>query len=81
MANDPAQYGAAPIKGNYTGDAYMHLWCAGALSAVVGNDDAFGDWNNDIQAALRYLLACEVRRARAALAAETAEAATQAARA
>lgn len=73
LATDPAYYGAAPVKGNYTSDAHGHLWCANALSAIVANDEAtFGDANDDIQAALRYLLSCEVSRATAALAAESA---------
>lgn len=71
VAADPAYYGADPVKGNFTGDAHMHLWCASALSSIVANDEAtFGAANDDIQAALRYLLSCEVARARAAQAAE-----------
>lgn len=71
VAADPAYYGADPVKGNYTDDAHMHLWCANALSSIVANDEStFGDANDDIQAALRYLLSREVARARSAQAAE-----------
>jgi len=74
LATDPEQYGAAPVKGNYTSDASMHLWCANALACIVSNDEStFGCANADIQAALRYLLRCEIGRARAAQAAEAAE--------
>ena len=74
VADDPEFYGAAPIKGNFTTDATAHLWCAGALAAFVANDEAsFGHANEDMQAALRYLLSCEVRRAQAALASEAAD--------
>ena len=69
MLCDPEMHGAAPVKGNYTTDASGHLWCAVALSHVVANDQAFGMWNTDIQAALRWLLTCEIERAKAAQAA------------
>lgn len=73
LAADPEQYGASPVKGNYTTGASAHLWCAQALGSLVANDDAtFGNANDDIQAALRHLLACEIRRAHAALAADEA---------
>lgn len=72
---DPEQHGAAPAKGNYTTEASAHLWCADALASLVANDEAtYANANEDIQAALRYLLACELRRARAAQAAEAGEA-------
>lgn len=75
LATDPGYYGAAPVKGNYTIDAHGHLWCAQALAAIVANDEAtFANAHDDIQAALRYLLSCEVKRANAALAAESATA-------
>lgn len=75
LAADPEQYGAAPLKGNYTTDASAHLWCAQALGYLVANDEAtFGHAHGDIQAALRHLLACEIGRAHAALAADAAEA-------
>jgi len=71
LAADPEQYGAAPAKGNFTTDASAHLWCAAALGYLVANDEAtFANANDDIQAALRHLLACEVGRARAAQLAE-----------
>lgn len=74
LAADPEQYGAAPVKGNYTTDASAHLWCAQALGYLVANDEAaFGHAHDDIQAALRHLLACEIGRAHAALAADAAE--------
>lgn len=70
LATDPSLYGASPVFGNYTDDASGHLWCAAALSTFVANDEAtFGGANDDIQAALRYLLSCEIRRAQAAMAA------------
>jgi len=67
---DPEIHGAQPIKGNFTTDASAHLWCAAALSHVVANDEALGMWNDDIQAALRWLLTCEIERAKAAQMAE-----------
>lgn len=36
LAADPEQYGAAPLKGNYTTDASAHLWCAQALGYFGG---------------------------------------------
>ena len=70
MLCDPEMHGAPPVKGNFTTDASGHLWCAAALLHVVANDEAFGMWNDDIQAALRWLLTCEIERAKAAKAAE-----------
>lgn len=68
VSPDPERFGADPVKGNYTGDAYMHLWCAEALAKVVSTPEAaLESWHDDIQEALRYLLSCEVSRARAAL--------------
>lgn len=73
VATDPEMYGAPPMLGNYTGDADMHLWCANALARVVATPDAaFESWNDDIQDAIRYLLSCEVSRAKHAHAGEAA---------
>lgn len=71
----PEMYDAPPLQGNYTTDAHMHLWCSQALGAVVGSKDAMEVWNDDIQEALRYLLACEIKRAAQAHAAESHKAA------
>ena len=69
---DPEHYEATPIKGNYTTEAASHLWCASALASIVSCDTAtFASVNDDIREALRYLLACEIRRAKAAQAAES----------
>lgn len=59
----PDMYGANPLKGNFTGDSDMHLWCANALACVVSSTDAMETFHDDIQEALRYLLHCEVSRA------------------
>ena len=67
---DPATYGARPVKGNYTEDATLHLWGAKALAKVVANPEAFVQWNSDIQEALRWLLSREIDRANSALRAE-----------
>ena len=70
VSNDPELHGATPVKGNYTTDSTAHLWCASALAHVVANDDALAMWADDVQQALRFLLSCEVSRARAAALAE-----------
>ena len=63
-------YGADPVHGNFTASADMHLWCAGALSQLVATPDAsLSSMNDDIQATIRYLLSCEIRRAEKAQAA------------
>ena len=60
----PLAHNAPPVQGNFTTTAEMHLWCANALSAVLSDPEAaLEEWNDDIQAALRYLLHCEVERA------------------
>ena len=64
----PEMHGASPIKGNYTGDADMHLWCAEALARIVGCPEmSFAEWHDDIQNAVRFLLSCETSRAMMAL--------------
>ena len=70
LATDPETHGAPPVKGNYTTDAGSHLWCASALARVVASNESLSIWADDIQLALRHLLACEVGRARAAQAAK-----------
>ena len=63
---DPGQHGAAPAKGNYTTQASAHLWRADALAPLIANDEAiYGNADENMRAALRYLLVCELRRARA----------------
>ncbi|MBP7158916.1 MAG: hypothetical protein KBA36_08910, partial [Thermomonas sp.] len=60
----PEKHGAPPIKGNYTGDADMHLWCADALARIVGCPEmTFDQWHDDIQNAVQFLLSCETSRA------------------
>ena len=67
----PNAYDAAPSQGNFTEDASAHLWCASALAILVATPEmALEEINDDAQAALRYLLQCEIRRARHAEAAE-----------
>jgi hypothetical protein len=73
VAKHPAIYGADPVRGNFTDDSSMHLWCAQALAAVVACRDSMESWNDDIQDALRYLLAKEVARANKASDYERAE--------
>lgn len=73
VAIRPDMYGAAPVKGNFTGDAGEHLWCAQALACVVASPEAIGAFNSDIQEALRHLLHCEVKRADKAQKAESDE--------
>lgn len=69
-AKDPAIYGADPVLGNYTDDAEQHLWCAQALARVLAAPEiAIDEFNDDIQAALRYLLQSEIGRAHKANAA------------
>jgi len=59
----PGMYGAAPVHGNYTDDASLHLWCANALAILVSSPTAAVSLlNEDAQDALRYLLRCEVQR-------------------
>ena len=66
----PNAYDAAPSHGNFTDDASAHLWCASALAILVATPDiTLEELNDDAQAALRYLLQCEIRRARHAEAA------------
>lgn len=69
--SSPDAYGAPPSHGNFTHEASEHLWCASALATLVATPEAaLEELNDDIQAALRYLLHCEIRRARQAEAAE-----------
>lgn len=63
---DPQQYDAKPKHGSFTGDSSMHLWCAHALACVVASRDQMEEWNDDIQDGLRYLLQCELARAKQA---------------
>lgn len=64
VATNPEMYGAEPVHGNFTAEAEMHLWCANALSLALANpENPIDDMNEDAQAALRYLLSCEVGRA------------------
>ena len=66
----PDAYEAPPSHGNFTHEASEHLWCASALATLVATPEAaLEELNDDIQAALRYLLHCEIRRARQAEAA------------
>ena len=70
---DPGQYDAEPMHGNFTEESGVHLWCADALATMISTPDAaLEEWNDDIQAAVRYLLSCEVGRARQAARAESA---------
>jgi hypothetical protein len=63
-------YGADPVHGNFTTSADMHLWCAAALSKLVATPDAsLSSMHDDIQAAIHYLLSCEIGRAEKAQAA------------
>lgn len=71
VTSDPGMHGAPPMLGNYTHEAYAHLWCAQALAQFVASDEAYSIWADDIRDALRWLLSCEVLRARAASAAES----------
>jgi hypothetical protein len=70
VAIDPAMHRALPMLGNYTHDAYLHLWCAQALAQFVASEAAYSIWADDIREALRWLLSCEVRRAHVAASAE-----------
>ncbi len=58
-----------PVEGRFTHDAETHLWCAEAL-AVYLTDHSLAQLNEDIQDGLRYLLRCEIGRARNAWRAE-----------
>lgn len=70
VATHPESYHAEPVHGNFTGDAAMHLWCADALAAVLAApNEPVDSLNDELQEALRYLLHCEIRRARQAEAA------------
>lgn len=63
-------YGADPVHGNFTSSAETHLWCARALSALVATPESpLDEMNDDIQAAIRFLLSCEIERAQKAVAA------------
>lgn len=74
VATNPSSYGANPVHGNFTGDAHEHLWCANALAiALAAPERAIEELNDDIQAALRYLLSREIDRARHASEAESKE--------
>lgn len=67
VATNPSNYDSEPVEGNFTDCPSIHLWCANALSSVLSAPDAtFDSWNDDIQAAVRYLLSCEVSRAQQA---------------
>ena len=46
VAIEPEKYDAPALKGNFTTDAEMHLWCAQALAIVVGSRDAMDAWND-----------------------------------
>lgn len=72
VTTDPTQYRAEPVLGNFTDCAEVHLWCARALSQLVSNPETMKCWNDDIQDALRYLLAGEISRAERAWHAEAA---------
>lgn len=64
---DPEVFGAEPVHGNFTTDAGTHLWCAHALSLLVASpDEPLSTLNDDLQQAVRYLLECEIGRARKA---------------
>lgn len=64
---DPQMYGAKSVHGNYTEEAEMHLWCASALSCLVATPEvSLKQFNDDIQAAIRYLLKSEIHRAQKA---------------
>ena len=70
---NPRLYGASPMAGNFTGDTEEHLWCANALGVALSDPDrSIGELNDDIQAALRYLLSREIARAMKACEASTA---------
>jgi len=67
IRENPEMHGAAPVHGNFTADAETHLWCAAALSTLVASPQtSLEEFNDDIQAAVRYLLQCEVQRAQQA---------------
>lgn len=63
IRTDPERYGADPVKGNFTTSAEMHLWCANALAVVLSAPEhPVSNLDDDLQAALRHLLQCEIER-------------------
>lgn len=74
VATYPEAYDADPVHGNFTTDAETHLWCANALcKLVVTPAVSLGEMNDDIQEAIRYLLSCEISRAKQAATAQARE--------
>ena len=72
VATRPDRYGADPVHGNFTDESHMHLWCAQALAIVLTTPERpVDELNDDIQEALRSLLASEISRAKQAAKAES----------
>lgn len=70
---DPAHIDAPPMHGNFTDDASTHIHLAESLASILCGPgfETFTSYADQIQDGVLYLLACEIRRARQALAAES----------
>jgi len=67
VATDPEMAWADPVKGNFTSDSENHLWCASSLAQLVASPEvSLNEFNEDIQAGIRFLLSCEINRAKKA---------------
>ena len=70
---DPGHIDAPPLRGNFTDEASTHIHLAESLAAILCGPgfESFTSHADQIQDGALYLLVCEIRRARQALAAES----------
>ena len=70
---DPAHINAPPQHGNFTYDAGTHIQLAESLATILCGEGAgsFNTFKDSTRDDVLFLLTCEIRRARQALAAES----------
>lgn len=70
---NPGHIDAPPLRGNFTDEASTHIHLAESLASILCGPgiETFTSYADQIQDGVLYLLACEIRRARQALAAES----------